>query len=149
MAKKNFSRRGFLKGASAATVGLAAPSAAVSGAGPAEPCEDSGSVWERPPKQKGNNLNLILLVTDTFRADNLAGYGSQWIECPNLNRFAKDSILFEDFYPEGMPTVPIRRTLWTGRDEEPARPCDLSLRLDRKCAGPQVELLPGMEPFRL
>ena len=38
--------------------------------------------------QQGNNLNLILLGSDTFRADNLAGYGSQWIECPNLNRFA-------------------------------------------------------------
>ena len=113
MAKKNFSRRGFLNGASAATAGLAAP--AMGSAAPPEPCEDAGSVWERPPKQKGNNLNLILLVTDTFRADNLEGYGSKWIECPNLNRLAKDSILFEDFYPEGMPTVPIRRTLCTGR----------------------------------
>jgi len=76
---------------------------------------DAGSVWEQPPKQKGNNLNLILLVSDTFRADNLACYGSQWIECPNLNKFAQDCIIFEDCYPEGLPTVPVRRTLWTGR----------------------------------
>ncbi len=80
-----------------------------------------GSVWEKPPKQQGNNLNLILLVSDTFRADNLECYGSKWVECPNLNRFARESIVFEDFYPEGMPTVVIRRTLWTGRRVLPFR----------------------------
>jgi arylsulfatase A-like enzyme len=71
--------------------------------------------WEEPPKQQGNNLNLIVLVSDTFRADNLAAYGSQWVETPNLNEFAKDSVIFESFYPEGMPTIPIRRQLYTGR----------------------------------
>jgi arylsulfatase A-like enzyme len=60
-------------------------------------------------------LNVILLVSDTFRADNLAAYGSQWVDCPNLNRFAEQAVVFEDAYPEGMPTVPIRRTLYTGR----------------------------------
>jgi arylsulfatase A-like enzyme len=74
-----------------------------------------GSIWEKPSQQTGNNLNLILLVSDTFRRDNLECYGSQWIECPNLNNFAKDAIIFEDFYPEGLPTIPVRRTLWTGR----------------------------------
>lgn len=71
--------------------------------------------WERPPKQTGNNLNVIVLVSDTYRADNLEAYGSQWVDTPNLNQFAKESIVFESFYPEGMPTVPIRRQLYTGR----------------------------------
>ena len=48
----------------------------------------AGSERESCHPPQGNNLNLILLGSDTFRADNLAGYGSQWIECPNLNRFA-------------------------------------------------------------
>jgi arylsulfatase A-like enzyme len=73
------------------------------------------SHWEAPPKQTGNNLNLIVLVSDSFRADNLAAYGSQWIDTPNLNQFAKESVVFESFYPEGMPTIPIRRQLYTGR----------------------------------
>jgi hypothetical protein len=42
--------------------------------------ESCGSHWERPPKQQGNNLNVVLIVADTFRADNLAAYGSQWVE---------------------------------------------------------------------
>ena len=114
MKKRGISRRGFLKSASvvsAATLASGAPGASAKAATPAE----CGSIWQQPPKQTGNNLNLILLVADTFRRDNLACYGSQWIECPNLSRFAEDCIIFEDAYPEGMPTIPIRRTLWTGR----------------------------------
>jgi arylsulfatase A-like enzyme len=71
--------------------------------------------WEAPPKQSGNNLNLIVLVSDTFRADNLEAYGSQWVETPYLNQFAKESVVFENFYPEGLPTIPLRRQLYTGR----------------------------------
>jgi arylsulfatase A-like enzyme len=71
--------------------------------------------WEAPPKQKGNDLNLIVLVSDTFRADNLEAYGSEWVQTPNLNQFAKESVLFESFYPEGLPTIPLRRQLYTGR----------------------------------
>jgi len=61
MPKKSSSRRTFLKSApTLAAAGLAG----CSGKPEAEtadldPC---GSVWERPPKQKGNNLNVILLV---------------------------------------------------------------------------------------
>lgn len=112
MSRRNLSRRGFLKTASAAAAAAASPPPA---SGRDTTAADCGSVWQRPPKQKGNDLNLILLVSDTFRRDNLECYGSKWVECPNLNRFAQDSIIFEDFYPEGMPTIVIRRTLWTGR----------------------------------
>ena len=71
--------------------------------------------WDAPPTQSGNILNLIVLVSDTFRADNLEAYGSQWVQTPYLNQFARESILFEDFYPEGLPTIPLRRQLYTGR----------------------------------
>ena len=106
------SRRNLLKG-TGALAGLAAGLPDRSDAAP-EPTA-GGSHWERPAKQTGNNLNVILLVSDTFRADNLAAYGSQWVDCPNLNRFAEQAVIFEDAYPEGMPTIPIRRQLYTGR----------------------------------
>ncbi len=114
MQKKDSSRRAFLKQASVAGGALSMGSFATVKGGAGEPPE-RGSIWERPPKQQGNNLNLILIVSDTFRRDNLACYGSKWVDCPNLNRLAEDSVIFDDFYPEGMPTVPIRRTLMTGR----------------------------------
>ena len=71
-----------------------------------------------PPGSSGNNLNLIVIVSDTFRHDNLACYGPKWLdnlETPNLDRFSKESVVLEDAYPEGMPTIVIRRTLYTGR----------------------------------
>jgi arylsulfatase A-like enzyme len=75
-------------------------------------------VWERPAPQRGNNLNLIVIVSDTFRRDNLACYGPKWLEkleTPNLDRFSGKAVVFEDAYAEGMPTLVIRRTLYTGR----------------------------------
>ncbi len=119
MGKGSVSRRNFIRTAAA---GLAAGAGAGTGwADPSQvnsPCEECGSVYEPPPKQQGNNLNLIVLVSDTFRHDNLACYGPKWLEnleTPNLDRFAEKAIVFKDAYPEGMPTIVIRRTLYTGR----------------------------------
>lgn len=110
-------RRNLLKG----TAGAVAAVTAGCGGAPKPAQQADGSKWERPPQQTGNNLNVILLVSDTFRADNLEAYGSKWVESPNLNRFAQESVLFEDAYPEGLPTIPVRRTLWTGRRIIPTR----------------------------
>jgi glucan phosphoethanolaminetransferase (alkaline phosphatase superfamily) len=99
-------RRDLLKtGAFAGAANLSIPTAPAA----APVSESCGSHWNRPPKQHGNNLNVILIVADTFRADNLAVYGSQWVETPHLNRLAEESIIFDDLYPEGMPTIPTRR----------------------------------------
>jgi arylsulfatase A-like enzyme len=106
-------RRDLLK--SGALAGLAGMVGTVPGvAAPTTSSEDKPR-WQAPAKQTGNNLNLIVLVSDTFRADNLEAYGSEWVETPHLNQFAKEASIFESFYPEGMPTVPIRRQLYTGR----------------------------------
>lgn len=120
MTKSNFSRRGFLKGA-AAGAGASVFSGAAQGS--ESPTQPQGSAWERPPKQHGNDLNLIVIVSDTFRRDNLGVYGPKWLESletPNLDRFAREAVIFEDFYGELLPTIPLRRTLYTGRRGIPA-----------------------------
>ena len=109
------SRRRFLKQTSAIAAASGWTASSIKAVPPETGSGACGGIWEQPPKQIGNNLNLILLVSDTFRADNLECYRSKWVECPNLNSFARESIIFEDAYPEGMPTIPIRRTLMTGR----------------------------------
>ncbi|HET7102421.1 MAG TPA: sulfatase-like hydrolase/transferase, partial [Terriglobia bacterium] len=118
MAENDPSRRNFLKStAMAAAAGLGGRTTEAI-AQPAAAPHECGSIWERPPKQSGNNLNLIVIVSDTFRHDNLACYGPKWLEnleTPNLDRFSKECVVFEDAYPEGMPTIVIRRTLYTGR----------------------------------
>ncbi len=119
MAGRKFSRRKLLQrgSAAAALTGMAIGNEAKGASGVDAHPEPSGGIWERPPDQRdrGNRLNLILLNVDTFRADNLECYGSRFVECPHLNRFAGDCVIFEDAYPEAMPTVAIRRTLMTGR----------------------------------
>jgi arylsulfatase A-like enzyme len=120
MPESNVTRRQFLQGAAAgAGAGVLSASAAASEPRTAAP----GSTWERPPKQHGNDLNLIVIVSDTFRHDNLGCYGPKWIESlatPNLDRFAQEAVIFEDCYAEVLPTIPLRRTLYTGRRGIPA-----------------------------
>jgi arylsulfatase A-like enzyme len=72
-------------------------------------------------------LNVILILSDTFRADHLGAYGlpAPWsrkahenepfIATPNLDAFAKQSALFERFYAGSYPTIPCRLDLFTGR----------------------------------
>ncbi len=122
MGTGRITRRGFLKNAAA---GAAAGAAEIPAGAKAGRREESicGADWIRPPKQTGNGLNLIVIVSDTFRADNLAAYGPKWLESletPNLDRFARRAVVFADVYGEVMPTIPIRRTLYTGRRGVPA-----------------------------
>jgi arylsulfatase A-like enzyme len=119
MRKEGYSRRSFLKTAAAGiAAGAGAGDAWAGSSQAAPPCEECGSAYVPPPRQQGNNLNLIVIVSDTFRHDNLACYGPRWLdklETPNLDRFAEKAVVFKDAFAEGMPTIVIRRTLYTGR----------------------------------
>lgn len=60
-------------------------------------------------------MNVILIVSDTFRRDHLGAYGNTEIRTPNLDRFAERALVFESCYPSSFPTVPARADLMTGR----------------------------------
>jgi len=60
-------------------------------------------------------MNIILIVSDTLRRDHLGCYGNKWISTPNIDKFARNSLIFEDAYIASFPTVPNRRDLFTGR----------------------------------
>jgi arylsulfatase A-like enzyme len=66
-------------------------------------------------------MNLLFIVSDTLRWDYLGAYGNNWIKTPNLDRLAAESVLFEDAYAEGLPTLPARRVMQTGRPIVPFR----------------------------
>ena len=59
-------------------------------------------------------MNVILIMSDSFRSDHLGCYGNDWIKTPNIDKLAKESVVFENAYPEGLPTVPVRTALLTG-----------------------------------
>lgn len=60
-------------------------------------------------------MNIILIYSDTFRIDHLGCYGNNWISTPNLDKLAKESVIFDKAYTASFPTVPNRMDLMTGR----------------------------------
>jgi len=60
-------------------------------------------------------MNIIQIVSDTFRWDYLGCYGNSWIHTEHLDRFAKDSVIFDKAYIASFPTIPHRHDLFTGR----------------------------------
>lgn len=78
-------------------------------------------------------MNIIIIMSDSFRYDHLGCYGNSWIETPNLDKLAAESVVFENAYPEGLPTVPVRTALFTGnytltnRFWQPLTPQDVTM----------------------
>jgi len=60
-------------------------------------------------------MNIIQIVSDTFRRDFLGCYGNSWVHTEHLNRFAKESVVFDRAYIASFPTIPNRHDLFTGR----------------------------------
>ena len=59
-------------------------------------------------------MNIVMILSDSFRYDNLGCYGYHNIETPNLDKFAESAVIFENTYPDGLPTMPVRTSLFTG-----------------------------------
>lgn len=55
--------------------------------------------------------NLIVVVFDTLRYDAVFG---DLARMPNLRRFASQSVVYDNAWAEGLPTIPFRRALFTG-----------------------------------
>jgi len=66
-------------------------------------------------------MNVIVILSDSLRADFLGCYGNEWIQTPNIDRLADESALFERAYSEGLPTLPARTAMFTGRYTFPFR----------------------------
>jgi len=59
-------------------------------------------------------MNILLIVCDTLRADHLGCYGYFRDTSPNIDRIAREGVLFEDFYNAGCPTGPAFTSIITG-----------------------------------
>ena len=59
--------------------------------------------------------NAIVMMFDSLQFNYVGAYGNDWIQTPNMDRLAKEGVLFENAYIEGLPTVPCRRAMLTGR----------------------------------
>ena len=74
-------------------------------------------------------MNLIFIMLDSFRQDHMGVYnqgnpvfkGVPPCRTPNIDRFAADCVVFENVYPCGLPTMPVRYELMTGQFSLPFR----------------------------
>jgi arylsulfatase A-like enzyme len=66
-------------------------------------------------------MNIVLLIVDSLRKDHVGAYGNDWIQTPNLDALAKESLRFTRAYPESIPTLPARRAIHTGLRTWPFR----------------------------
>ena len=68
-------------------------------------------------------MNVVFIVLDSFRQDHVSLYhrgvapfsGVDACNTPNIDEFARESVVFENAYPEALPTIPIRCQLMTGQ----------------------------------
>jgi len=66
-------------------------------------------------------MNVILVMLDSLRRDHVGCYGNKWIKTPNIDRLAKESVVFTRAFPEALPTLPVRRAMLTGMRSFPFR----------------------------
>ncbi len=66
-------------------------------------------------------MNVVIVILDSLRRDHVGAYGNDWIETPNLDALAGESLRFTRPYPESIPTVCARRAIYTGRRSWPFR----------------------------
>jgi arylsulfatase A-like enzyme len=75
-------------------------------------------------------MNIICIMLDSFRQDHLSFYnqgqpvfeGVPACQTPHLDEFARQSVVFDNAYPEALPTIPIRTQFFTGMSTLPFRP---------------------------
>ena len=59
-------------------------------------------------------MNIVVVVIDSLRKDHVGAYGNGWIKTPHLDRFARESVIYQYAFSESLPTLPVRRALHTG-----------------------------------
>ena len=60
-------------------------------------------------------MNIVVIVSDTFRSDNLSCYSDRKVYTPHLDRFSEKCVIFDQAYCASFPTVPMRADLMTGK----------------------------------
>jgi arylsulfatase A-like enzyme/Tfp pilus assembly protein PilF len=68
-----------------------------------------------PAGVRAGNLNLLLITLDTTRADRIHAYGFNDVETPNLDRLAREGVLFEQAVSAAPLTLPAHSSIFTGR----------------------------------
>jgi len=67
-------------------------------------------------------MNVIMVMSDSFRRDHIGALGNKWIRTPALDRFAGQATDFPRFRMGSYATIPQRTDLFTGKFSYADRP---------------------------
>lgn len=59
-------------------------------------------------------MNVVCVVIDGLHAGYLGPYGNSWIETPNFDRLAAESVVFENAFVDGLAIESVCQSLWSG-----------------------------------
>jgi arylsulfatase A-like enzyme len=107
----DLTRRDLIRAGGAGAVGLT-----VLGASACDRDEATGAGRRAQPP--AGAMNVAVVVMDSLRADHV--YGAR-ARTETMDAFARESLRFTRAYPEGMPTIPARRAIMSGRRTFPFR----------------------------
>lgn len=60
-------------------------------------------------------MNIVLVMSDTYRYDNLSCYGPTQVRTPHLDQFAEEAFVSDNAYLDFFPTIPNRLDIMSGR----------------------------------
>ena len=80
-----------------------------------KPSSSSAEPERLDPTPVKRRLNVLLITLDTTRADALGAYGQALESSPNIDRLAREGVLFERAMTSNPETLPSHSTLFTGR----------------------------------
>jgi len=60
-------------------------------------------------------MKAIFILMDTLNRRFLPAYGNDWVQTPNIDRFAQKSVRFDNHWIGSAPCMPARRDILTGR----------------------------------
>jgi arylsulfatase A-like enzyme len=110
----DLTRRDLIRAGGAGAVGLTVLGASA--------CDRGDEATGAPPAHRAQApagaMNVVVVVMDSLRADHIYGPRAR---TPTMNAFARESLRFTNAYPEGMPTIPARRAIMSGRRTFPFR----------------------------
>lgn len=99
-------------------VGILACAAAISAWLSRSPAVQSAThlaLGHLPAGVKQQDLNVLFITLDTTRADRIGAYGYAGIKTPNLDRLAREGVLFEQAASAAPLTLPAHSSLFTGK----------------------------------
>lgn len=76
--------------------------------------------------------NVLLITIDTLRADRLGVYGNTRLTSPNIDAFAKESLVFENATSQSPWTLPSMATLFTGLYPSEHKAVEMNFKMEDK-----------------